>query len=139
MSLATFVSETASVLSAPEASTMPSRAACASNGLAGAEMTRPVSFDSRSRYARRELRMGVEPGADGGAAERDLAEPRQRVLHALGALADLRGVAGELLAERHGHGVHPVRAAGLDHVVELAGLRLERGAQLVECRQQVVA
>ncbi len=49
MSLATFVSETASVFSAPEASTMPSRAACASNGSAGAEMTRPVSLASRSR------------------------------------------------------------------------------------------
>ena len=32
--------------------------------------------------------------------------------------ADLRGVAGELLAERHGHGVHQVRAAGLDDVLE---------------------
>ena len=49
MSFATFVSETASVFSAPEASTMPSRAACASNGSAGAEIASPVSFDSSSR------------------------------------------------------------------------------------------
>ncbi len=49
MSLATLVSETATVLSAADASTIPSRAACASNGSAGGEISSPVSRASRSR------------------------------------------------------------------------------------------
>ena len=73
-SLAIFVSETATVFSAPEASTSASRAACASNGSAGGEIVRPVSFASRLADAGGELRVRVQPGADGGAAERDLAD-----------------------------------------------------------------
>ena len=42
---------------------------------------------------------------------------------------DLRGVAGELLAERDRHGVHQVRAAGLDDVLERLGLGGERRAR----------
>ena len=80
MSFAIFVSETATVFSAPDASTIPSRAAVASNGSAGAEIVRPVSFGEDRAHARGELGMRVQAGADGGAAERDLAEPRQRVL-----------------------------------------------------------
>ena len=125
-SFAIFVSDTATTFSAPEASTRPSRAACASNGSAGGEISRPVSSCEQRADARRELGMRVQPGADGGAAERDLAEPRQRVLDARDALAHLRRVAAELLAERDRHGVHQVRAAGLDDVVELRRLRLER-------------
>ena len=49
MSFATLVSETASVFSAPDASTMPSRAAWASKASSGAEMVSPVSSESRSR------------------------------------------------------------------------------------------
>ena len=48
-SLAIFVRLTATTLSAPEASTSPSRAACASNGSAGGEIWRPVSAASSSR------------------------------------------------------------------------------------------
>ena len=138
MSFAIFVSETATVFSAPDASTIPSRAACASNGSAGAEIVSPVSSRQQLAHPRGELGMRVEAGAGRGAAERDLAEPRQRVLDARDALAHLRGVAGELLAERDGDGVHPVRAARLDDVVELLRLRLERGGELLHRRQQVV-
>jgi hypothetical protein len=49
MSFATFVSDTATVFSAPDASTIPSRAACASNGSAGGEISSPVSRASTSR------------------------------------------------------------------------------------------
>ena len=49
MSFATLISETATVFSAPDASTIPSRAACASNGSAGAEISRPVSRASSPR------------------------------------------------------------------------------------------
>src|SRR6266542_637002 len=85
-----------------------------------------------------ELGVRVQARADGGAAERNLAEPRQRIAHALDPLPHLRRVAGELLAERHGDRVHPVRPPGLDHVVELLRLCLERGGELVEGGEQVV-
>ena len=51
---------------------------------------------------------------------------------------DLRGVARELLAERDRDGVHQVRAAGLDDVLERVGLGRERGLELLERRQQPV-
>src|SRR4051812_37250146 len=53
-----------------------------------------------------ELRVRVEPGPRRGAAERDLAHVLERGHDALLPEADLRGVAGELLTERHGDGVH---------------------------------
>ncbi len=138
MSFATFVSETATVFSAPEASTIPSRAACASNGIGRRRDLEAGLVREQLADARGELRMRVEAGAGRGAAERDLAEPRQRVADARDALAHLRCVAGELLAERDRDGVHPVRPARLDDVVELLRLRLERGRELLHRRQQVV-
>src|SRR6266545_5536451 len=81
--------------------------------------------------------MRVEPGADGGAAERNLAETRQRVAHAADPFANLGRVAAELLAERHRDRVHPVRATGLHDVVELARLRLERRGELLERGKQI--
>ena len=47
-------------------------------------------------------------------------------LHPLDAGLDLAGVAAELLAERHRHGVHQVGAAGLDHGAPLPGLAGQR-------------
>ena len=85
-----------------------------------------------------ELGMGVEARADGGTAERDLAQARQRCLDAGDALPHLGRVAAELLSQRHGHGVHEMRAARLDDVVELLRLALERGRQRGERGQQVV-
>jgi hypothetical protein len=82
--------------------------------------------------------MRVQAGADGRAAERDLPNAPERGLDPLGALAHLRRVAAELLAERHRHRVHQMRAPGLDDVVELRRLRLQRRSQLVERRQQIV-
>ena len=89
-------------------------------------------------HAGRELRMRVQPGADRRPAERDLAEPRERRLDPRPALTHLSGVAAELLAERDGHRIHPVRAAGLDDVGELGRLRLQGGFEPLERRQQVV-
>ena len=62
----------------------------------------------------------------------------ERRLHALLAERDLRGVAGELLAERHGDGVHQVRAPGLDDVLKAPRLARERALQLLERGQQLV-
>ena len=86
-----------------------------------------------------ELGVRVQAGAGRGAAERDLRHLRQRVADPLGAEADLRGVPGELLPERHRHRVHQVRPAGLDDVVELLRLGRERLLESLERRQQLVA
>ncbi len=81
--------------------------------------------------------MGVEAGARRGASERDLADAAERRADAVGAQADLRRVAAELLAERDRDGVHQMCAAGLDDVAELVGLAPQSGGKLVEGRQQV--
>ena len=138
MSFAIFVSETATVFSAPDASTMPSRAACASNGSAGAEIASPVSSarSARTRAANSGCVFSPVPTAvppSGIWPSRGSASLTRAI-----ALAHLRRVAAELLAERDGHRVHPVRAAGLDDVVELVRLRLERVREPLERRQQVV-
>ena len=137
-SLAIFVSDTATTFSAPDSSTSASRLACASNGSSGAEISRPLASLSARPDALGELGVRVQPVADGGAAERDLRDLRQRVAHAPRAEAHLRGVAGELLAERHRHGVHEVRAAGLHDVLELRGLGGERRLEVLERGQQRV-
>ena len=55
------------------------------------------------------------------------------------AALDLRAPAAELLAERHRHRIHQVRAAGLDDAAPTSrALLLERLAQMLERRQQVV-
>ena len=77
-SLAIFISDAASVFSAPCAKTIASCAASASN-LFGAETNgSPVARASSRGDARAELGMRVEPGADRRAAERELAQVRQR-------------------------------------------------------------
>ena len=74
----------------------------------------------------RELRLGVEPGADRGAALRQRIEGLERSRHALAGVLDLRRVAGEFLAERQRRRVLRVGAADLDDVRELPGLGLQR-------------
>ena len=136
--MAIFVRLTATTFSAPDASTRPSRAACASNGSAGGEIWRPVSAESSCAHLGGEVGVRVQTRADRGAAERDLAETLAAVAHPLDPLAHLRGVAGELLAEGDGHCVHQVRPARLDHVVELLGLLLQRRREGLEGGKQVV-
>ena len=116
-SLAILVSETATTFSAPDSSTSASRLAWASNGSAGASIFSLVCLVS-SRCAPRSANFGwvfrpvpvaVPPSgiwrrATSAASTRSWPE------------AHLRRVAAELLAERHRHGVHEVRAAGLDDV-----------------------
>ena len=129
MSLAILVSDTATTFSAPDSSTSASRLAWASNGSAGASIFSFVCLLRSLADLRGELRVGVQAGAGGGAAERDLADVDERAGDALLAQAHLRRVAGELLAERDGHGVHEVRAAGLHDVLELLGLARERALE----------
>ena len=69
---------------------------------------------------------GVEAGADGGAALRQRIEPRQAGLHPVDAEADLRGIAGEFLAERDRRRILQMRAADLDDLGEFLALRFQR-------------
>ena len=78
MSFAIFMSEAASVFSAPCAFTTPSHEASASNLLGAVTNGSPVSRAISCGHLHRELRMRVQPGADRGAAERELAQVRQR-------------------------------------------------------------
>ena len=66
--------------------------------------------------------MGVEAGADGRAALRQRIEPAERGLDPADAEMDLRGVAGEFLAERDGRRVLEMGAADLDEMRKAAAL-----------------
>ena len=72
-----------------------------------------------------ELRVRVDAGADGSAAEGDFTQLLLRRLRALYAALDLAGVTDELLAEPDRGGVLQMRAAGLDDAPELFGLLLQ--------------
>ena len=114
--------------------------ACASNGSAGrqdrAGRCRPTSRartrSANSGWVFRPVPVAVPPSGIWPRPRERCPRTRSR------ALAHLRGVAGELLAQRDRHGVHQVGAAGLDDVGELLGLGGERVGQLVERGQQLV-
>ncbi|KAI3478944.1 hypothetical protein L1887_59065 [Cichorium endivia] len=82
--------------------------------------------------------VGVEAGADGGAALGELREARQDGLDAEDGVVDLLDVAGELLAEGERRGVLEVGASDLDDVVELGALLVEGGAEVLEGGDEVV-
>ena len=63
----------------------------------------------------------VQPGADGGAADRELVQAGQRRLDPLDVGVELRHVPAELLAERERDGVLQVRPSDLHDVGELLG------------------
>ena len=79
----------------------------------------------------------VEPGADSGTAEGQLRQPRHGRSNTLLAVSDLLGIARELLPEPDGHRILEMGAPDLDHVVELASLRLEGLGQMGERRLQI--
>ena len=122
----------ASVLSAPCSATSASWAASAANLFGAVTNGRPVSSAICCAPRVRELRVRVEAGADGGAAERELVAPRQRVARSRRRrVVELRDPAGDLLAERERRRVLQVRAADLDDVRER--LRLARRASSRSC------
>ncbi len=90
------------------------------------------------RHAGAELGMGIQAGADGRPAERQLAEMGDRFLDVIDALVEEFHPAGDLLTEGQRSRVHQVRPADLDDVLEGFGLsgqsvaeRLDRGNQAV--------
>ena len=115
-SLQIFVRDTAMVRSAPDASTRPSRLACASKwsraSVIGSSVSSCEQLDDELREAGGVLMpvpTAVPPSgtsATRGSAERTRSMPRRT----------WRGVAAELLAEGDRRRVHEVGAAGLDDV-----------------------
>ena len=87
----------------------------------------------------RELRVGVEPGADRRAALREGENVGQRHLDPPDAELDLGRVPGKLLAERHRGRVLEVGAADLDDVGERLRLVIEGLVQVAQRRQEPIA
>ena len=137
-SLAIFISAAASCVSAPLVPTKLSCPPSAANLLGALMNVRPlislIFSAARSAY----LGWRVEAGAHRRAADRELLELRQGELDGLERVVELRDPAADLLAERHRRGVLQVRAADLDDVGERLGLLVERVAQLLHARDQVV-
>ena len=138
-SLAILVSETATTFSAPDSSTSASRLACASNGSSGARIVE-AGVGRRARSRTRSANSGcvLRPVPVAVPPSGIWATCGSAFAHAPAAEPDLRGVAGELLAERDRDRVHQVRAAGLDDVLERLGLGRERRLELLERGQQPV-
>src|SRR5215211_8904572 len=90
-------------------------------------------------HALAELGMGVEPRPGRGPAEGDLRRAPERPLNPVAAEAHLRGVAGELLPERHRHGVHHVGASGLDQLRDLVRLAPEGSGQALYGGEETIA
>ena len=116
-SLAIFISAPASVRRAALTLTIASCADSAAN-LFGAETNGlPVSSAIFLRRHLAEARVGVEPGADRGAADRQGVHARHRLLDHVERLVELRHPARDHLAERERRRVLQVGAADHDDVV----------------------
>ncbi len=77
--------------------------------------------------------MRIDAGADRRAALRERQQPRLHRREPRHAVLDLRAPARQLLPQRHRHGVHEMRAAGLDRVRELP---LAPGEHVAQVRQR---
>ena len=77
--------------------------------------------------------MGVESGADRGAAEIDLGDERDSLVHPVGVLADGDRERAELLPQRHRHGILQLRTSEFEHVAEFDCLVGTFGRQFAQC------
>src|ERR1700682_4836101 len=135
-SLAILVSEVASVLSAPLANTRGSW------GRERLELVgRPLERQAGQRrepgrHALAEARGGVEPGADGRAADRELVEGGQGGADRGEAVVEHRHPARDFLPECQRRRVLEVRPADLDDIGEGARLRVQHVAESLARRNQ---
>ena len=65
-------------------------------------------------------------------------QARARFHDARAAVIDLRAPAAQFLSERHRHGVHQVRAAGLHDVADVGDAAADDRAQIRQRRQQML-
>ena len=135
MSFAIFISDAASVASAPLAWTIASLAASAANRLGARTNGRPVSSAIFARARLAEPLGRVQPGADRRAADRELVEVGERLLDPFDVGVELRDVARELLAERERDRVLQVRPADLHDVRPRGRLRVEGVAERADGRE----
>lgn len=85
-----------------------------------------------------EFWMGVDAGADRGAAEADFAEEVLGVANGFSGAIYGRRVGAELLSESDGYGVHHMRSARCDHPIEFASFSPQRGLELGRRSEQFV-
>ena len=85
-----------------------------------------------------ERRRSVESGADGRAAEGQLAQRAAGLHDHVAVVAEHGAPAADLLPERERHGVLQVRAADLDHVAVLRAQAVERRRQAADSRQDLL-
>ena len=86
----------------------------------------------------REINVGVDAGADGGAAKGQFAKVGFDFPEAVDAVLDLAGVTAEFLAEPDGRGVLQMRAADFQDVAESLRLGEQRGVQFIQRRNELV-
>src|SRR4029450_6384134 len=86
---------------------------------------RPGQLGDLLRCPLAEIGRRVQPGADGGAADGEIAQPAERLLDALDVAIDKRDVAGEFLTECDRRGVLQMGTPDFDDVIELTPLRFE--------------
>ena len=138
MSEAIFQRPSAIVRSAPWAAMTASSAAWAWKWLAASRTCQTGQRGEADAGPERVLGMGVDPGPDGGSAER---HGEQFLLGGTGSpdrFLDLARVAAELLAEPDRRRVLEVGPAGLDDRPELLGLGGERRVEPLEGRDQLL-
>ena len=110
-------------------------AASAANLLAALLNGRPLRRASSRGDALAEFGMGVQPGADGGAADRQFDTAAESAAMQIdSACSQLRDVTGEFLAQRQRRGVLQMGAADLDDIREGGGFLLQCPVQNAQRR-----
>ena len=132
MSLAIFMSEAASVLSAPLAKTSSSWAESAANLLGCERKGRLVSSAIFLAARIGEFGMGVEAGADGGAADGEIVEAVESHGDAAAIAVEQIDLAGKFLADGERRGVLQMGAADFYDVGEFFRFGVEGVAQLFD-------
>ena len=137
MSLAIFISVTATPRSAAIAATIASSEPCAANLFGAVSKGRSGQLRDLRGDLLGEAGRGVEPRADGRPSGGEAIEPRHAPPHVLGRVAELRRPARPLVADRERDRVLEMRPANLHDVLPGVGLRLDGAGQLLEARQEV--
>ncbi len=102
----------------------------------GGDEGQPGELGDGRRHPGPELRMGVEPGPDGGPTGGQLVQIVQRELDAPEVGVELGDVTGELLAEGEGHGIHQVRTPDFGDGGEGFRLLVQLVPQMPDGREQ---
>ena len=136
MSLAILFSDTATAFSAPDASTMASLPASASNLLAAGTKEQPVSFATSAAKASAKPACAFSPVPTAVPPCASCSSRGSGAFDARDAVADLLSVAGKVLAEGQRRRILGMRATDLDDVGERGRLLRQRRLQQPQRRQQ---